>query len=60
MFHYHDNSGGHVLLLFQEESKRFATLFHLPEDVIGSTVEVKPVDILEKCFCAAAVETLAG
>ena len=60
MFHYSGSRGGHVVLLFQEELRRVTTLFHLPDDVMGSKVKVEPVDIVEKCFCAAAVETSAG
>ena len=61
MFHYSGSGGGHVVLLFQQEDlRRVTSLFHLPDDVMLSKVKVEPVDIVEKCFCAAAVETKAG
>ena len=60
MFYYNGENGGHIVLLFQEESRKATTLFHLPEDAMESSDVFQPVDIVEKCFCAAAVETLAG
>ena len=64
MFHYSGSGGGHVVLLFQQEDlrrvTRVTTLFHLPDDVMVSNVRVEPVEIVEKCFCAAAVETKTG
>ena len=60
MFHYRGENGGHVIVLFEEESSRAATLFHLPEDAMSSKKQFEPEDIIEKCFCAAAVDTLDG